>query len=48
MDAVATKASLDVKHLELKFDGRVINPNQTPQDLDMEDDDLIDARVTKK
>eukprot|EP01114_Cavostelium_apophysatum_P013984 TRINITY_DN3502_c0_g1_i1.p1 TRINITY_DN3502_c0_g1~~TRINITY_DN3502_c0_g1_i1.p1 ORF type:complete len:376 (-),score=106.15 TRINITY_DN3502_c0_g1_i1:47-1174(-) len=29
--------------IKFMFDGAVLNPNSTPEDLDMEDDDLIDA-----
>jgi hypothetical protein len=30
------------------FDGEILNPASTPEDLDMDDDDLIDAMLSKK
>jgi hypothetical protein len=32
-----------MSQVKFQFDGMFLNPNQTPEDLDMEDDDLIDT-----
>jgi len=31
-----------VNQVKLQFDGETISNNQTPMDLDMEDDDIVD------
>lgn len=44
MVAFATKLSTSLKNLKFMFDGSVVSEDQTPQDLEMEDDDCIDAQ----
>jgi len=40
-----SKSSLDLNTVKFMFDGIAINSQSTPNDLEMEDDDLIDAAV---
>ncbi|KAJ7954153.1 Small ubiquitin-related modifier like [Quillaja saponaria] len=41
----AEKVKLDVQNLVFCFDGDKISPSQTPQELGMEDDDIIEVHV---
>lgn len=41
----AEKTKLDVKNLVFCFDGDKINPAQTPDDLGMEENDIIEVHV---
>lgn len=43
MVAFASKLNISLKNLKFMFDGSVVQENQTPLDLDMEDDDCIDV-----
>lgn len=40
----AKKAKLNPSDLSFVFDGEKINPSSTPQDLDLEDEDMIEVR----
>jgi hypothetical protein len=40
----ANKAKLNPSDLSFVFDGEKINPSSTPQDLDLEDEDMIEVR----
>jgi len=42
-DAFCSRVNLPNKNVKFMFDGRVLDPRSTPEALDMEDDDLIDA-----
>jgi len=42
-DAFCSRVNLPNKNVKFMFDGRVLDPRSTPETLDMEDDDLIDA-----
>ncbi|XP_062214666.1 uncharacterized protein LOC133915491 isoform X2 [Phragmites australis] len=42
--AYAKKAKLNPSDLTFVFDGDKINPSSTPEDLDLEDDDMIEVR----
>lgn len=44
MVAFATKLNTSLKNLKFVFDGSVVDEDQTPQDLDMEDGDCIDVQ----
>lgn len=41
----AEKVKLDLKQLSFSFDGDKINPSQTPGDIGMEDDDIIEVHM---
>ena len=43
MDAYADKKSLDVSQIRFLYDGTRLTGDKTPQGLDMEDGDVIDA-----
>mmetsp|Transcript_5941 Transcript_5941/g.26295 ORF Transcript_5941/g.26295 Transcript_5941/m.26295 type:complete len:93 (+) Transcript_5941:62-340(+) len=43
--AFCSRKSLQPGAVRFLFDGQRINPTQTPQDLDMEDGDSIDAMM---
>lgn len=43
MNAYCTKKSLDSKVMRFMYEGERINGEQTPQELEMEDGDQIDA-----
>jgi len=43
--ALAEKKKVEPTRVKLMFDGESISPEQTPEDLDMEDEDLIDASI---
>jgi len=45
MKAYCSKIGADLESVRFLFDGARIQGTQTPQDLDMEDDDEIDAMV---
>ncbi len=45
LNGFLSKASLSASKVKFLFDGQVISPSTTPEDLDMEDGDLIDAVV---
>lgn len=42
----AASTAIDVSKLRLHFNGSRIQRHETAQDLDLQDDDLIDVRVT--
>ncbi|CAL1381702.1 unnamed protein product [Linum trigynum] len=44
----AEKAKVDVQNLVFSFDGDKINPNATPDGLDMEDGDIIEVLSRKR
>lgn len=41
----AEKSKVDVKNLVFCFDGDKINPGETPDSLEMEDNDMIEVHV---
>jgi len=43
MDAYCARQSIALNSVRFLYDGQRINPEQTPKDLDMEDNDLIDV-----
>ena len=43
MTAFAAALDVPLSKLRFTFDGDLVDPNQTAQDLDMENDDVIDA-----
>lgn len=43
MDAFAKRQGRDMDSLRFLYDGVRIQPDQTPDDLDMEDNDIIEA-----
>ncbi|CAO2198587.1 unnamed protein product [Urochloa humidicola] len=43
LKAYAKKSKLNPSDLAFVFDGEKINPSSTPQDLDLEDDDMIEV-----
>jgi len=43
--AVASKQNLPPEKIKLKFEGDTLSPNDTPNDLDMENGDLIDLHT---
>ena len=45
MSAFASDVDVSISKLKFSFDGDHINPSQTAQDLDMENDDCIDVIV---
>merc|ERR1712079_284956 len=45
--ADALKAKFKIEHIILKFDGDVIHPSQTPEEVGIEDQDQIDAEYPK-
>jgi small ubiquitin-related modifier len=45
MNAVCERRGIKNDQLRLTFDGVVVLPHQSPQDLDMEDEDLLDAVI---
>jgi len=45
MTAYCKKVGQDLESVRFLFDGQRLNPQQTPADLDMEDEDEIDAMV---
>lgn len=45
MTAFAAILEVPVNQLQFTFDGDPISADQTPSDLDMDDDDIIDARL---
>ncbi len=45
MDAFAQTLDLPVRKVKFTFDGDQVKPSSSPQDLDMESDDVIDARI---
>ena len=45
MTAFAAALEVPVSQLQFTFDGESVSPDQTPSDLDMEHDDIIDARL---
>jgi small ubiquitin-related modifier len=47
MDAYCTRVGADPKSIRFMFDGRRIEPQETPEDLGMEDDDEIDAMISQ-
>ena len=44
-DQVAQLYGLQPSQVTMKFDGDVIGGNQTPDDLDMDDENLIDIKA---
>lgn len=47
MDAYCKRVGKDINEVRFLFDGNRIEGEQTPQDLEMEDDDEIDAMVAQ-
>lgn len=47
MSAYCKKVGAEQESVRFLFDGTRIRPDQTPGDLDMEDEDEIDAMVTQ-
>ena len=45
MTAFAAVLEVPVSRLKFTFDGDPVSAGQTPCDLEMEDDDIIDARL---
>eukprot|EP00897_Mesotaenium_endlicherianum_P000635 jgi/Mesen1/10572/ME000085S09903 len=45
MKAYCERQSVDLASIAFLFDGRRLRPDQTPQDLEMEDGDEIDAML---
>lgn len=45
MTAFAAALELPVNKIKFSFDGDPVLPDQTPIDLDMDNDDIIDARL---
>ena len=45
MTAFAAALEVPVSQLQFTFDGDSISPDQTPSGLDMDHDDIIDARL---
>ena len=45
MNAYCKKVGADMESVRFLFDGQRLRPEQTPADLDMEDEDEIDAMV---
>ena len=43
MTAFAAELKLPVSRLKFSFDGDIISPSQTAEDLEMENDDCIDV-----
>ena len=41
----AAELGLNMEAVRFTFDGEQVNPSKSPDDLDMEDDDIIDARI---
>ncbi len=45
MNGISKKKGIPKEQFKLLFDGQSLKPNQTPEDLDMEDDDLIELKM---
>ncbi len=45
MGAYCKKVGADMESVRFLFDGQRLQPNQTPQEVGMEDEDVIDAMV---
>ena len=45
MTAFAAALEVPVSQLQFTFDGDRVSPDHTPTDLDMDHDDIIDARL---
>mmetsp|Transcript_39707 Transcript_39707/g.61977 ORF Transcript_39707/g.61977 Transcript_39707/m.61977 type:complete len:105 (+) Transcript_39707:57-371(+) len=45
MDAYCSRQSLQADQIRFLFDGQRLRENQTPEELDMDDDDVIDAML---
>jgi len=43
--AVASKQNIAIEKIKLKFEGETLSPSDTPNDLDMENGDLIDVHI---
>lgn len=46
MDLFAAKVGVPVDRIKFSFDGDPVNAKQTANDLGLEDEDALDARVT--
>jgi hypothetical protein len=46
LDGYCTKQKLDSSQVSLHFDGQPLSLTETPNDLDMEDGDLIDVKIS--
>ena len=46
--AFCNRNGISPRSVRFLFDGERINPNQTPADLDMEDNDVIDVMVEQQ
>ena len=47
MNAYCKKVGADMESVRFLFDGQRLRPEQTPADLEMEDEDEIDAMVSQ-
>jgi small ubiquitin-related modifier len=45
MEAYCARQSLQMDQIRFLFDGNRLRENQTPDELEMEDDDVIDAML---
>jgi len=45
MEAYCARQSLQMEQIRFLFDGQRLREQQTPDELDMEDDDVIDAML---
>ncbi|KAK2078376.1 hypothetical protein QBZ16_003216 [Prototheca wickerhamii] len=43
LNAFCQKKAVDISQVRFVFDGTRINPSMTPEDMDMEDGDTVDA-----
>mmetsp|Transcript_6289 Transcript_6289/g.8757 ORF Transcript_6289/g.8757 Transcript_6289/m.8757 type:complete len:97 (-) Transcript_6289:191-481(-) len=43
MDAYCQRQAIESNSIRFLYDGQRLQPEQTPQDLEMEDNDIIDA-----
>ena len=48
MQAFCNRNGVAMNSVRFLFDGNRVNPTQTPQDLDMEDGDVIDVMVEQQ
>jgi hypothetical protein len=46
MTKYAEQCEIGIEKLKFSFDGDTINPSDTPEDLDLEGDEMIDLVIT--
>lgn len=46
MEGFCKAKNYAMNKVKFTFDGTVIHPNQTPEDLDLDDEDVIDCVIT--